>query len=596
VHNIANALGEALTALQQRRWLQALAVSRSALAQDPDLDAIALRQVEADALYALESWQEADRAYRQLLELDPKNVAANTRVGELSLYLRRPIDAINLLLTALKHDANYAPTWYCLGLALQSIADFSGAQLCQQRALELDPNCLVALSCLVRVKEQNCDWEQLDSFYAELRTRVSQPNETAANPFFFFTCARSNQEMLLCSQLWGTLHYLPLMSATERPVFVHAPKPKTKCRIAYLSAHLADHATAELMVEVFELHHREQFEVLAYSAHPGDDSSIEQRLKAAFDVFNPVASLSPLALAQKIYADKIDILIDLDGYTRNTRVGVLAYRPAPVQVSYLGFAATLGLGLADYLLTDRYVTPPDQAQWFCEAFAYLPDSYQCNDRQREIGATLPRSAYGLPEEALVLCCFNQSYKITPVVFDVWCQILQLLPESVLWLLSMSPQAEINLRQQAELHGVSPSRLVFAPPLALPEHLGRLRQADLMLDTWPMNAHTTASDALWAGVPMVSMSGATFAARVGGSLLCATGLSACIVETIPAYVDLVCALGRNPTRRQALRQQLAQGSALPLFDTPRFVAALEALYQKMWQRRLEGLPNAPLNLL
>jgi protein O-GlcNAc transferase len=504
-------------------------------------------------------------------------------------------EAVAGLQCALQQDPLQAVAWHLLGCALQQVPDFSGALLCQQRAVELDPDLVEALSSLIRVKEQLCDWDGLDALQDRLRQRLLSPSDGRMYPFSFFTFAVSNQEMRACSSQWGTAQSLPLLSYANRPAFDFQLGNKPRLRIGYLSAHLSNHATGVLMAEVFALHRRDQFEILAYSAAPVENTPLQCRLRQGFDVFNQVADLSDLQLAEKIHADGVDILVDLDGYTHNSRTATLAFRPAPLQVSYLGFAATLGVPWVDYLLTDKFVTPPDQAQWFAEKFAYLPDCYQCNDRQREIGVMPSRAACGLPESALVLCCFNQSYKINPQMFALWCQILQALPASVLWLLSVSPQSEDNLRQAARLNGIDPDRLIFAQELPLSEHLGRLRQADLMLDTWPMNAHTTASDALWAGVPLVTCPGTTFAGRVAGSLLLAVGLAQCIADSWPDYVELVCALGRDKERRLAIKAQLAQGSALPLFDTPRLVRAIESLYQAMWVRRIQGLPADHLDL-
>jgi predicted O-linked N-acetylglucosamine transferase (SPINDLY family) len=579
--NYGNALREA------GRVFDALTQYRLALESTPH--STGLYNSIGNAFKDLGQWQEAEAAYRKALEYDPGNADALNNLGGAELNRGHHHEAVKLFRQALAIQPNLAQSWYNLGNALNDLSDFAASVDCLQKAVDLDPDHVEALSCLVRLKEQCCDWPGLDALRGRMIDRVRIRQDGRIYPFAFLSMAESNEDQFMCDRDWAHAQYDVMTNIPGRVAFSHEVRPHERLRIGYLSSDLHGHATAILMAEVFELHSRDRFEIIAYSAGPNDGSPMRQRLLQAFDAFNEVGTLSPQAIAEKIHADRIDILVDLKGYTRETRTAVLAFRPAPVQVAYLGFPGTLGADIVDYMVTDRFVTPLDQAQWFSEKFAYMPDCYQCNDRRRELAETLSRTEYGLPESALVLCCFNHSYKITPQIFDVWCRILQRLPESVLWLLASTPMTEDNLRDQARARGVDPARLYFAKVLPLPEHLARLRQADLFLDTLPVNAHTTTSDALWAGLPVITCAGNTFVSRVAGSLLQAVGLSECITTSLDAYFELACELGRHPERLKAMRERLADREKLPLFNTPRFVRGLEMLYQAMWQRRLQGLP-------
>jgi len=579
--NYGNTLKEA------GRHYEALEQYRLALEQSPD--SAGMYNNMGNAYKDLCLWPQAEQAYQRALALDPLNADTLNNLGGVALNAGRHQDAVQLFRQVLQIDPDHAQACYNLGNALQDLSDFQGALQSLSRAVELDPNHVEALSCLVRLKEQCCAWDGLDGLYQRMTERVRVRQDGRIYPFAFLSVAQSNQDQFLCDREWANTQYLPLIQAPGWRPFEHDVRARSRLRIGYLSSDLHGHATAILMAEVFELHDRARFEIVAYSAGPNDGSPLRQRLLSAFDAFHEVGALSPQALAEKIHADGIDILVDLKGYTRETRSGVLAFHAAPLQVAYLGFPGTLGADLADYMLTDRFVTPLDQAEWFSEKFAYLPDCYQCNDRQREIAAPLTRADCGLPAAGFVYCCFNHAYKITPQIFAIWCRILQAVPHSVLWLLASTPMTEGNLRREAQARGVDPQRLHFARVLPLPEHLARMGVADLMLDTLPVNAHTTTSDALWAGLPVLTCAGHTFVSRVAGSLLRAVGLDECVTDTLEAYFAQACALGLDPARLGPLRQRLAQHQDLPLFDTPRFVRALEMLYQAMWQRRLQGLP-------
>jgi len=308
----------------------------------------------------------------------------------------------------------------------------------------------------------------------------------------------------------------------------------------------------------------------------------------AFDHFVDIYLAPPFEAARRIYDDHIDILIDLKGYTGQARPEILVDRPAPIQVNYIGFPGTMGADFIDYIIGDPFVTPLEHQPFYAEKIVQLPNSYQPNDTKRTIAAAPARRDCGLPEQGFVFCAFNSAHKFTPEMFDVWMRLLNAVPDSVLWVLSRSSATEQNLRREAAARGVAPERLIFAPCLPLAEHLGRQRLADLFLDTLPYNAHTTTSDALWAGLPVVTCAGETFAGRVAGSLLRAVGLPELVTTSLADYETTALALAREPQKLAALKEKLARNlPSAPLFDTARYTRDLEAAYVRMWDRWQAG---------
>jgi predicted O-linked N-acetylglucosamine transferase (SPINDLY family) len=317
---------------------------------------------------------------------------------------------------------------------------------------------------------------------------------------------------------------------------------------------------------------------------------MRRRLESAAEHFVEVSTQSDREIAERILSDEIDVLVDLKGHTYKTRSTVLAYRPAPIQVNFLGYPGTLGPGLADYIIGDQIVTPADHSVDYSEKLALMPHTYQPNDRNRKVGMRPPREDCGLPASGFVFCCFNNAYKITRPVFSIWCRLLLAVEGSVLWLMDCNHQARTNLLREATAARVDASRIVFASPLPLSEHLGRLQNADLVLDTFPYNAHTTASDALWSGVPIVTRPGETFASRVAASLLIAAGLPQLVTNSIEDYEHLALSMARSPDLLARTRAELAaQRAVCPLFDSLSYTRSLESLYTRMFDRYISGLP-------
>jgi len=431
----------------------------------------------------------------------------------------------------------------------------------------------------------NADWHDFESRKAELDPLVLA-GKKVVQPFNFQAVAQTPDLARACSRSWVKDRY------PEMPAPPHDPatrRGREKIRIGYLSGEFRQQATAILMAGLYERHNRDEFEIVAIDAGYNDQSAMRTRLENAFDRWINIASLSDQEAAEVIRDVEIDILVSLNGFFGEARMGVFARRPAPVQVNYLGFPATLGAPYIDYILADRVVIPQDEQTFYDEQVIYLPNSYQANDdKGREMAPPPGRAEAGLPADAFVFCNFNNAYKLTPSTFDSWMRILKGTEGSVLWLLaSPAPYAD-NLRREAEKRGVAGERLIFAPDLPTDQHLGRLQLADLFLDGLPYNAHTTASDALWAGVPLVTCRGTAFPGRVAASVLLAAGLPELVTENAADFEALAIRLANDPHALKALRDKLkANKAGCALFDTDRFRKNIESAYRTMWERWLAG---------
>jgi protein O-GlcNAc transferase len=560
--------------------------------------AIALRKNYTDAinnagivLQELGRAGEAVDLYRQLLEQMPAHADARNNLGTALLAEGRADEARASFEQALAHQPDFPEAICNLGNARRELGDLTGAIAAYREALRLRPDDAGAFSQLIYHRAQACAW---DGYEADQEKLVDMARHgIRVPPFYLLSTPASASDQLICARHWATS-----ISPPREALFHHQPgAERERIRLGYLSGDLHQHATAQLMAELFECHDRDRFEVFAYSYGPDDHSPMRARLAAAFDRFVDIRALSHRKAADLIHAEGVDILVDLKGYTHHARPAISAYRPAPVQVSYLGYPATMGADFIDYIIVDPFVVPSSQQPFFSERLVHLPFSYQVNDRRREVADARPsRQDFGLPAEGLVLCSFNNSYKISPVVFDIWMRLLRAVPGSVLWLLEANPLIPGNLGFEAEKRGVDSGRLIFAPVVPPAEHLARHRHADLFLDTLPCNAHTTASDALWAGLPVVTCCGDTFAGRVAGSLLMAIDMPELVTKSLEEYEQAALALARSPQRLIALRQKLQHNrDASALFDLPKLTGNIEAAYARMWQTWLAGQASAAFSI-
>jgi len=443
----------------------------------------------------------------------------------------------------------------------QSAGKLSDAVLFWEKVLSKVPSHKEGLGQLLFCKRQICDW----SSEPVTLDHALPPNMTAI--LFDAPEIQKKSAKDFCDK-----HF-----AQITPLAMSSPWGHAKKRIGYLSSDFHAHATSWLIAELFTLHDREQFEIFAYSYGVEDHSDIRARLRSEADHFIELNALTPAQCAQRIRADEIDILIDLKGHTQGARLDILAHRPAPVQIHWLGFPATTGASFVDGFIADNITVPLEYENEFTEAIYRLPHSYQINDRQKSVSTPLTKEAYGLPPKAFVFASFNQTYKITPKVFALWCELLCEISGSVLWLYESNSFAATNLRHVAQGYGIESSRLVFAKPAPLADHLARYHVVDLALDTFHVGGHTTTSDALWVGAPVITRAGKSFVSRVAASLLTAAELPELITQTDEEYKVLALSLARQPQKLQALRHHLTtKRLTLPLFDTPRFVKDFEAV--------------------
>lgn len=506
----------------------------------------------------------------------------------------QPRAAVAAYMNALAANMTHANTHYQLGLCLNELSMKEEAAQCFQTALSMGvgEHELGVRALLSYFEREACNWGGADQGLAELKAALDAlPGDAAVAtaPFAHVTLFDDPADQLKAARSLARSLSGHARRFTPRRSDWRAGGAR-RLRLGYLSADFHEHATCILMAEMLEHHDRAGFEVTLYSHGKSDRSAMRSRIEQACEHFVDLRGRSDGEIAERIRADGCDLLVDLKGYTRNHRVGVFAWRPAPVTATFLGFPGSTGADYIDYLIGDPVVTPLTHADCYSERLAQMPVCYQPNDRQRALPAPPSRADEGLPEGAFVLAGFNQPYKISSQVFDLWCLLLDALPQAVLWLLDWNEQSHDNLLREAAQRGIPPERIVWAPRKKPADHMARMQLADLFLDTWPCNAHTTASEALWMGVPVVNMKGRTFASRVGASLLHSVALDELVCADIAQYSHTVCALAQDPARRAALRRHLdAQRGAGGLFDGQAFARDFEALIQRLWQRACQGLP-------
>lgn len=575
-----------------------LASAQLAWGRHADAEATARRAIARDGTHA-KAWfilaLTLEPQGRMLEALDAATRATGFAPGleghsglkaQLENGIGAPEKARRTLETALaRNPMSVALRFQLAGVLEYKLAELPAAAEAYEQVLRVDPRHGAALSQLAFLRGRLAHWEGRDQLVERYRAGVAA-SLPLLSPFAFLSLPSTRAEQRQCAQTW----IAPLADVQPPAAHRRILSPK-RLRIGYLSADFHSHATAFLAAGLFEQHDRTRFEIFAYSTGPDDRSPMRARLSRAFDRFVDMGGRDPLAVADTIRGDSVDILVDLKGHTENSTPIVLALRPAPIQVHYLGYPGTLGGNLVDYLVGDPTVTPVEHAADYAEAIAMLPDSYQVNDRERAIATALPRSETELPDGAFVFVSFNQTYKINPGVFDAWMAILAAVPDSVLWLLAKADDdpAVANLRREARARGIVGARLVFAHRRPNAEYLALYRHADLFLDTWPYNAHTTASDALWVGCPVLTVLGTTFAGRVAASLLHAVGLPELAMESTEQYVARAIALATDHGELARIKAHLVgPGRASALFDTVRTTRALEAAYTVMAEQHRSGV--------
>jgi protein O-GlcNAc transferase len=523
------------------------------------------------------------------LEIAPNYADAWNNKGNVLLQLKRYREAIGAYDRALALMPETAEAWLGRATALVELKRFAEAFAAYERALGLDAGLAQGFAAGHRLyaKLSICEWTNLEADIANLLESVRRC-KTVSVPFPLLSLPSTPADQLLCAQINADYTGSP-EPAWRGEIYFHE-----RVRIAYLSSDLREHAVAHLTAGLFEHHDRSRFETTAISFEAARDSQTGRRVSAAFERFVDASAQSDQEIADLVRQLEIDIVVDLNGFTRNSRLGVFARRPAPIQVNYLGYAGTMGADFYDYIVADATIIPREHFEYYSEKVVWLPDCFMANDDKRAIAERTPsRNELNLPENAFVFYSFNQPYKIDPTIFDVWMRLLAAIDGSVLWLKESEAAASYNLRLEAQRRGIAPERLIFAPSLPdAADHLARQRQADLFLDTRYYNAHTTAADALWAGVPVVTCLGSTFAGRVAASLLRAVGLPELVTDSLADYEALALKLAREPELLSSIRAKLARNrNTFPLFDTARFTRHIEAAYVAMWERAQRGEPPA-----
>lgn len=536
------------------------------------------------ALLGSQQYAAAEAVCRQIIASDTKIAAVWSNLGNALIALNRLEEAEAAFRQAITLDESLAATWNTLGIMLGKQGNNVAAAKCFRKCLEINPEAAFVMGQLFEANMKLCEWKSYASDIRQIQSKLNK-GESVVNPFVSLQLTMDVALQRKAAEIWAR----ELAAQYERDVGSKNLR-HDKIRVAYFSADFHTHPVMHLLAEMLERHDKSRFEIFGFSFGPDKDDEMRKRVATAFDRFIEVREKSDREIAALSREMEIDIAVDLSGYTRNCRPGIFTYRAAPVQVSYLGYPGTMGLQCMDYLIADKTVIPVESQQHYSEKIVYLPCSYLVNEGSRKpVDKDFKREDMELPSEGFIYCCFNSSYKVTPVIFQSWMRILKRVEGSVIWLYSDNPEARQNLRDQAKYHGVDPGRLIFTKPLPLDEHFARHKLADLFLDTLPYNAHTTACDALWMGLPVLTCMGDSFSSRVAASLLHAIGMPELVTSALEDYEAMAIDLGHNPHKLAQIRQKLKENRVtMPLFDTPAYTKNIEAAYMAMYERYQSGL--------
>lgn len=530
--------------------------------------------------------QLALEAYDGALRINPKDPETLINKGATLIDLNNYTLALEVLDNAIRISPDIPEAWSNKAIALKNLDLFEESQSAYDEAVRLKPTLDWIYGDFLVARMRMCMWADFQIHVNHLISKASE-NEKVVKPFAMLALSEDASVQKKSSEIYTQDKYPENIALAPIPKY----RKKEKIRIGYFSPDFHTHPVAHLTSELFELHDKNHFELFAFSLQgTSHQDEVRERLKNAFDHFIDAENMRDLEIAKLARELEIDIAIDLAGHTKNSKLGIFSYRAAPIQVNWLGYPGTLGAQFMDYIVADNTLIPSQLEQFYSEKIVRLPHSYQVNDRRRVIAEKqFSRQQIGLPQEGFVYCCFNNNYKILPDTFNSWMRILKAVNGSVLWLLQDSPVVAKNLKNAAEKCGVDEKRLIFAERMPVPEHLARHFQADLFIDTFPYNAHTTASDALWAGLPVLTLMGESFASRVAASLLNAINLPELVTTSQMEYESLAVKLANQPGKLDEIRSKLEKNRLTsPLFDTPLFAKNLEAAYIKMYERYRLGL--------
>jgi protein O-GlcNAc transferase len=575
-------LGGAL--LEQRDFEGAAASFHRTIELEPDASEAYFGL--GNALLRCNRSHEAEMSYRRAIGLKSDFAEAHYGLGSALLRLDRAPEAIASICRAIELKSDFAEAHCALGEALSKLGRLESAAASFRHAWEIKPEAGQALAKSVLLQRRMCDWHE--SFPSERALiKAAGADESSAMAFVSLVVADDPaMQLAIARECNRALVHSNRSAIWQGHVYKHE-----RIRLAYLSSDFKEHPVAQLMENLFENHDRTRFELYGISLERHSASATYRRLARVFDAFVDVSELSDFEAASRIRSAEIDIAIDLNGYTEDARPRILGHRAAPIQVNYLGYAGTTGADFMDYVIVDPFVVPPEQQSNFSERLVHLPDCYLVSNTRQEVAARTPsRGECGLPVNGFVFCCLSNDYKLTPEFFDIWMRLLKSVPESVLWLRAPAAAAIDNLRREATTRGVSAERLIFAPRVDLADYFARYRLADLFLDTLPYNAHSTAMDALWMGLPVLTCAGRSFAARVAGSLLHAVGLPELVTLNLADYESAALSLAQQPAALADIKEKLARNRLrMPLFNAGRYRHHIEAAYACMWSIWQQGEP-------
>ena len=516
--------------------------------------------------------------YSQCLSFNNNSYLLFFNVASVCSELKFYPEALSHYDRAIELKSDYAEAWMNKGVALYELKQYSNAIKCYEKTLEINPNSDYLVGDLFHTKMMICDWLNFDFQINQLVNKLNK-YEKIARPFSLFGLIDSPSLQQISSEIYAN----DLLKINKSVVFKKNLSTSKKIKIGYFSSDFYNHATSYLMVELFEKHNREKFEIIGFSFGPNINDQMNKRVSSAMDKFHMVNNLSDMEIAKLSRDNGIDIAIDLKGFTKNARPNIFSNKCAPIQINYLGFPGTLGSNIYDYIISDSFIIPPHNLKFYSEKIIFLPHCYQVNDSKKFIPSIkLSKVDFGLPDNKFIFCSFNNNFKITPEIFNAWMHILKAVNNSVLWLFEENHTAAKNLKQEATRRGIDMNRLIFAQRLPLDDHLSRYQLADLCIDTFPCNGHTTTSDALWTGIPVVTLAGESFSSRVAASLLNTIGVPELITYSIDEYMKLAIELASNPEKFFAIKNRIAINRLTsPLFDINLFTKNIELAYQKIY---------------
>ena len=542
---------------------------------------------KGNVLSKIRKFEEALENYNLAIKINPNIAEVYNHKGNVLSKTKKFLEAIENYNLAIKINPNFAGFYFNKANVLKEIGKFEDAIHNYEKAQLLDNKIEFCKGNLLHAKMLCCNWSNLYELYNEIFNDVNN-GKYSASPFGYQAICDDESNLQKCAQLFSNKNSPEIKNS----FFIKKKLKKKKIKVGYLCGEFREQATSILMTEVWEKHNKEYFEILAFDSGWDDKSLRRKRIVNAFDKIIDISNLSDLDSAKSIYNEQVDILVNLNGFFGNARPIVFSYKPAKIQVNYLGFPGTMGVNYIDYIICDKIVVPPDSKNFYNEKIVYLPNTYQPNDSKRVISKrSFSREELSLPDNAFVFCCFNNNYKITPNMFEIWTTLLNKVNNSVLWLLEGNLEAVKNLKKEIEIRGIDSSRLIFAKQMKHEDHLARHRNADLFLDTLPYNAHTTASDSLWAGLPVLTCVGKTFPGRVGASLLKSLDLEELITHSDHEYINRAAELAFNKEKLILIKDRLNSNKLKkPLFNSELFCKNLEMAFQIMFEKSDLGLQN------